>query len=76
MADLLLDEHDGPALWQLLGGATTPGPAARVYVCGNIGFAASVAEAVRALVRSHVDAPPHPTRVLAWCGSSSPKAVT
>ena len=56
VADLVLDETDGPVLWQLL----RDGPAARVYVCGNAGFAASVAEAVRTLVRRHAQSAPHP----------------
>jgi cytochrome b involved in lipid metabolism len=58
--DLVLDESDGPVLWQLLRDGSAAGPSARVYVCGNAGFAASVAEAVRTLVRRHAETAPHP----------------
>ena len=60
VADLLRDEADGRALWQLLQGEGEPGGGGRVYVCGNAGFASSVAAALQALVRRHTDGPARP----------------
>lgn len=60
VADLLGDGADGRALWQLIQGEARPDEAARVYVCGNAGYAASVAEALSGLVRRYSDQPARP----------------
>lgn len=58
IGDLLAQDDDAREVWRLLRDPSEGGAGASVYVCGNAGFAAAVAEALRALVR-RFDGAPH-----------------
>jgi cytochrome b involved in lipid metabolism len=61
VADLLADEDDAREVWRLLRAPAEGGAGAGVYVCGNAGFAAAVAEALRSLVLRFDDGPRTPS---------------
>lgn len=58
VADLLADPVDAAEVWRLLRDPDEGGAGATVSVCGNAGFAAAVADGLRALIARYDPAPP------------------